>query len=589
MLKSLKEKGRKSLKKHYLLFVFVCFLAAFIGSEFVNSSNATKATEPMEVTTADGKTVLYSEADEVVEMSIMDTVENIKSHNGNKIFETNKGFLAMAINTLSSGSFYLRIAQSIVSIVHSEQIGNMILIVLVMILLFFVYFYIQNAYKVVSRRIFLEGRIYSKIPTQRFALIIRIKRWSKVAFTMFVLTVFKTLWMFTIIGGFIKKYSYYLVPYIVAENPNIGALKAIKLSRNMMNGYKWKCFLYEMSFIGWDILSTITAGLSAVFYSNPYKMTTFAEFYAMVRENAKENNIDLSDNLNDKYLFELASDEVLHEKYSDVLEYIYVEEKEELVNKKDIRHILNKYFGISLYGKEFGDAYEKQQIQKMKREKYQNILEKKAYPDRLFTIIRKKKKLQIESLNYLRSYKISSLMVLFFVICFIGWIYEVSIHLVRDGVFVNRGTMHGPWLPIYGWGGLLILTLLYNFRTNPKKQFFATIVLCGIVEYFTSFALDVMYNEKWWDYSGYFINLNGRICLEGLLIFGLGGLAISYIIAPMLDNALRKVKKRVLIPILTVLVTIFVIDQIYSWKVPNVGQGITSYSYIEKNTTIANK
>ena len=109
------------------------------------------------------------------------------------------------------------------------------------------------------------------------------------------------------------------------------------------------------------------------------------------------------------------------------------------------------------------------------------------------------------------------------------------------------------------------------------------------VEYFTSFALDVMYNEKWWDYSGYFINLNGRICLEGLLIFGLGGLAISYIIAPMLDNALRKVKKRVLIPILTVLVTIFVIDQIYSWKVPNVGQGITSYSYIEKNTTIANK
>lgn len=344
-----------------------------------------------------------------------------------------------------------------------------------------------------------------------------------------------------------------------------------------------------MSFIGWDILSTITAGLSAVFYSNPYKMTTFAEFYAMVRENAKENNIDLSDNLNDKYLFELASDEVLHEKYSDVLEYIYVEEKEELVNKKDIRHILNKYFGISLYGKEFGDAYEKQQIQKMKREKYQNILEKKAYPDRLFTIIRKKKKLQIESLNYLRSYKISSLMVLFFVICFIGWIYEVSIHLVRDGVFVNRGTMHGPWLPIYGWGGLLILTLLYNFRTNPKKQFFATIVLCGIVEYFTSFALDVMYNEKWWDYSGYFINLNGRICLEGLLIFGLGGLAISYIIAPMLDNALRKVKKRVLIPILTVLVTIFVIDQIYSWKVPNVGQGITSYSYIEKNTTIANK
>ena len=91
-----------------------------------------------------------------------------------------------------------------------------------------------------------------------------------------------------------------------------------------------------------------------------------------------------------------------------------------------------------LYSKDFSDAYEKQQIRKMKREKYQNILEKKTYPDRLFTINRKQKekKLQIESLNYLSSYKITSLIVLFFVLfCFIGWIYEVSIHLVRDGVF----------------------------------------------------------------------------------------------------------------------------------------------------------
>lgn len=590
MLKNLKRKGRKTLKKHYLLFVFICFLAAFIGSEFTNSSNATKSADPMEVTTADGETVLYSEAGEVVEMHVAEVAENLKSHNGNKIFETNKGIFAMAINTLSSGSFYLRIAQGIVTIVHSEQIGNIILIILVLILLFFVYFYIQNTYKVVARRIFLEGRIYEKIPSQRFALIIRIKRWSKVAFTMFILTVLKTLWMLTIIGGFIKKYSYYLVPYIVAENPDINSLKAIKLSRNMMKGYKWKCFLYEMSFIGWDILSAATAGLSAVFYSNPYKMTTFAEFYAMVRENAKENNIDLSENLNDKYLFEIASDEVLQKKYADVLDDVYTQDEAELVNKKDLRHLLNKYFGISLYGKGFSDAYEKQQIRKMKKEKYQNILEKKTYPDRLFTINKKqkKKKLQIESLNYLRSYKVTSLIVIFFVLCFIGWIYEVCIHLVRDGVFVNRGTMHGPWLPIYGWGGLLIITLLYNFRTNPKKQFFATIILCGIVEYFSSFALDIIYGQKWWDYSGYFINLNGRICLEGLLIFGIGGLAISYIIAPMLDNALRKVSKKVLVPVLVGVVAIFIIDQIYSWKVPNVGQGITSYSYLEK-VELANK
>ena len=181
----------KEFKKTLFTFVFICFLAAFIGSEFTNSSNATKGMDHMEVQNADGETILYNDTGEIIEMHVAETVENLKSRNGNKIFETNKGFYAMAINTLSSGSFYLRIAQGIMSMVHSEQIGNIILIILVFDFIVFVYFYIQNAYKVVARRIFLEGRIYSKIPSQRFALIIRIKKWSKVAFTMFVLAALK--------------------------------------------------------------------------------------------------------------------------------------------------------------------------------------------------------------------------------------------------------------------------------------------------------------------------------------------------------------------------------------------------------------
>ena len=88
--------------------------------------------------------------------------------------------------------------------------------------------------------------------------------------------------------------------------------------------------------------------------------------------------------------------------------------------------------------------------------------------------------------------------------------------------------------------------------------------MCGIVEYISSFALDVIYGQKWWDYSGYFVNLNGRICLEGLLIFGLGGLAISYIIAPMLDNALRKVSKKAFGAYVSRIGNNFIIDQIYS-------------------------
>lgn len=581
MLKELKKNGRKNLKKHYLLFILVCFLAAFIGSEFVNSTVFTKGIESSE---NDSNLILkvYSEGVNGAEKHIRDTFDYIETNENDKVFERNKGVLAMAINTLTSGNFYLQITQGVFSAVHSEKIGTIILIIGTLMLIALFFYFVQNVYKVVSRRIFLEGRIYSKVPVQRFVLVIKVRKWVKSATTMFLWASLKTLWMFTIIGGIIKKYSYYLVPYIVAENPDISPTKAIKLSRNMMKGYKWKCFIYEMSFIGWDILSLFTAGTSAVFYSNIYKIATFSEFYAMVRKNAIDNNIELSEYLNDKYLFETATKEVLYERYADVIEEMNANNESELINKKDIRHFLNKYFGISLYGKEFGDAYEKEQVRKMKKEKYEDVLSCKAYPDRLFTITRKKRRNRFETINYLRSYTLSTLFVLFFVLCIIGWGYEVAIHLVRDGVFVNRGTMHGPWLPIYGCGGILILTLLYNFRTNPKKQFFATIILCGIIEYVSSFVLEVFYGHKWWDYSGYFININGRICAEGLLVFGLGGLAISYIVAPMLDNVLKKINKKILLPILTVIVTTFIIDLVYSLKTPNVGAGITTYSYIEE-------
>lgn len=578
MLKQLKKNGRKNLKKHYLLFVFVCFVAAFIGSEFVNSATLTKDEE----VSSTFITEFYANGINGAERHIDETIDFIKNYEDNKIFERSKGIFAMVLNSFESGNFYLQIANGVTSAVHSEQLGIIILIVLSLVVSFIFYFFIQKVYIVVSRRIFLEGRTYEKVASQRFVSIIKVRRWTKVAATMFLLALFKVLWSLTIIGGIIKKYSYYLVPYIVAENPDINPIEAIKLSRKMMNGNKWKCFCYELSFIGWDILSFVTAGATAIFYSNPYKIATFSEFYASIREKAKEENIELSDKLNDVYLFKKASDEVLSEKYADVLEELRVSPYSELPDKKGIKNFFNRYLGISLYTKEYNAAYEKAQIRRMKKEKYKYILAGETYPDRLFTIERKKKKNRFETLNYLRSYTLSSLLVIFFVICIIGWLYEVSIHLVRDGVFVNRGTMHGPWLPIYGYGGILIITVLYNFRHNPKEQFLATIVLCGIIEYVTSFLLEVVYGQKWWDYTGYFININGRICAEGLLVFGIGGLAISYILAPMIDNFLKKISKKVLIPILSVLVVIFLMDQIYSLKEPNVGAGITSYAYIQE-------
>ena len=80
---------------------------------------------------------------------------------------------------------------------------------------------------------------------------------------------------------------------------------------------------------------------------------------------------------------------------------------------------------------------------------------------------------------------------------------------------------------------------------------------------------------KWWDYTGYFLNLHGRICLEGLLVFGLGGAAITYLASPILNNIYAKINPKIRITICIILVTLFGADILYSTFHPNIGEGIT--------------
>lgn len=96
--------------------------------------------------------------------------------------------------------------------------------------------------------------------------------------------VFIFLWsLLFLIPGVIKHYSYRMVPYILADDPEIGAMDAITLSRQMMDGHKWNTFVLDLSFLGWDLLSALTLGLLGVFYVNPYKFSTSAELYQVLK------------------------------------------------------------------------------------------------------------------------------------------------------------------------------------------------------------------------------------------------------------------------------------------------------------------
>ena len=115
------------------------------------------------------------------------------------------------------------------------------------------------------------------------------KNWSNVAVIMFFKSFYNFLWYLTIIGGIIKTYEYRMIPYLLAENPDMNKKEVFARSKQMMKGNKWKTFILDLSFILWEILSTITFGLLDILYVNPYKIATSVELYKTLKEN---NNVE---------------------------------------------------------------------------------------------------------------------------------------------------------------------------------------------------------------------------------------------------------------------------------------------------------
>lgn len=177
--------------------------------------------------------------------------------------------------------------------------------------------------------------------------------------------------------------------------------------------------------------------------------------------------------------------------------------------------------------------------------------------------------------DYMRSYSFLSIVELFFTYSLVGWVWEVFYYIAAIGKIVNRGTMHGPWLPIYGCGGLLIILLLKPLREKPGLLFAGAVAVCGIVEYTTAWLLETFFHQKWWDYTGYFLNIHGRVCFEGLLVFGMAGLAFTYVFSPMLDDLYKKMDDKYRKILCTVLLILFAIDLVWSVLSPNTGVGVT--------------
>lgn len=181
------------------------------------------------------------------------------------------------------------------------------------------------------------------------------------------------------------------------------------------------------------------------------------------------------------------------------------------------------------------------------------------------------------------------LILLFYIYSFIGWIAEVIISFFQSHKFINRGFLIGPICPVYGAGGVLIFLILSKYSKDPLVFFLLSIILCAALEYFTSYIMEKIFKNRWWDYSDMKYNINGRICLEFLIPMGVGAVIVIYGVNPILIGLLSKFNLLVLKIVSLSLLGLTLIDLILSFNIIINLKNISSTIRVDSTELITKK
>lgn len=156
---------------------------------------------------------------------------------------------------------------------------------------------------------------------------------------------------------------------------------------------------------------------------------------------------------------------------------------------------------------------------------------------------------------------ISKLALTFIIYSVIGWICETIWCSVGQRKLVNRGFLSGPWCPIYGFGGLIILFFTAPARyLSPLAVFVMSMASTTALEYFTGWMLETLFQTRWWDYSKRKFNIKGRVCLRNSVIFGLLGLGVVYFIDPFVQDMIGAVAAEIRWTLTLILCVLMIID-----------------------------
>ena len=177
---------------------------------------------------------------------------------------------------------------------------------------------------------------------------------------------------------------------------------------------------------------------------------------------------------------------------------------------------------------------------------------------------------------------------IFFTYSVIGGIVEsLFVSLQSKPIhFINRGFLVGPYCPIYGYGSLGMILYLEQYKNNLVTVFLLSVIICTILEYVTSYIMEKLFKTRLWDYSKKKFNLNGRVCGENALLFGLGGVIIVYVVHPLLNGVLNQLDGTILLMIEIILFVIFLTDTIVSFNIMNRFKKTISNIDMRKDSTL---
>lgn len=157
----------------------------------------------------------------------------------------------------------------------------------------------------------------------------------------------------------------------------------------------------------------------------------------------------------------------------------------------------------------------------------------------------------------------------FIIYSFLGWTMEVICKLIEKRKFVDRGFLVGPICPIYGYGVLFIVLLVGSPEKDILAVFLKSVLICSVLEYLTSYLMEKIFKARWWDYSSKKYNINGRICLETMIPFGILGSFVVYILHPLVIKFISLFSYNVRLIVALILFAIYIIDNVFSFLILN--------------------